>query len=35
VYQNGGSAVLGIARAMYGEGWETKVKEHFLTDGTA
>ena len=33
-HQNGGAAVTGIARALYGEGWETKVKEHFLTDGT-
>jgi len=35
VYQDGGVAVVGIARAMYGEGWETKVREQFLTNGTA
>ena len=34
VHQNGGAAVLGIARAMYGEGWEAKVREQFLTEGT-
>jgi len=33
VYQNGGAAVPGIARAMYGESWETKVREQFLTEG--
>src|SRR4030065_520541 len=33
VHQNGGAAVTGIARALYGEGWETKVKEQFFTGG--
>ncbi|MGB3399615.1 MAG: glycine cleavage system protein H [Candidatus Deferrimicrobiaceae bacterium] len=35
VHQKEGAAVLGIARAMYGEGWATKVREQFLTEGTA
>ena len=33
VHQNGGAAVTGIARALYGEGWEKKVKEQFFTEG--
>ena len=33
VHQNGGSPVAGIARALYGEDWAKKVKEHFHTDG--
>jgi glycine cleavage system H lipoate-binding protein len=35
VHQNGGTPVAGIARALYGEEWESKVREHFLTDGVA
>ena len=33
VYLNGGAATTVSARAMYGEGWETKVREQFLTEG--
>ena len=33
VHQDGGSPVAGIARALYGEDWVKKVKEHFHTDG--
>jgi len=32
VHQDGGVPVTGIARALYGEEWEPKVREHFLTD---
>lgn len=32
VHQDGGTPVAGIARALYGEDWEPKVREHFLTD---
>lgn len=35
LHQDGGSPVAGIARALYGEDWVKKVKEHFHTDGTA
>jgi glycine cleavage system H lipoate-binding protein len=35
VHQDGGTPVTGIARALYGEEWEAKVKEHFLTDSVA
>ena len=35
VHQDGGTPVTGIARALYGEDWEPKVREHFLTDGVA
>ena len=33
VHQDGGSPVAGIARALYGEDWVSKVKEHFRTNG--
>jgi glycine cleavage system H protein len=33
VYQHGGAATTLNARAMYGEDWETKVREQFLTEG--
>jgi glycine cleavage system H lipoate-binding protein len=35
VHQDGGTPVAGIARALYGEDWEPKVREHFLTDNMA
>jgi len=35
VHQDGGTPVAGIARALYGEDWVMKVKEHFHTDGMA
>jgi glycine cleavage system H protein len=35
VHQDGGTPVTGIAPALYGEEWEAKVKEHFLTDSIA
>ncbi len=34
VYQDGGLPIAtGIAQALYGDEWENRVKEHFLTEG--